>query len=490
MTLDDGQAAQVRDCLSMRAGGAWLASEVADIEPRQNGKGVVLEARALAGPLLVGEPLVVWTAHEFKTSLQAFTRVRAYFDNYDHLRKRVKTIRSSTQSTEIILKGGGVTPVGARIAWLARSGGSGRGFAGVSPLILDEAYALTEEQLAAIMYATRAAENPQVIYASSAPTRTSNVLRALIRRGRASARAATPTRDLIYYEWCTTGSYPDLLKLVQRNRDLTDDAAQSPRGRELRGELFAAVAQSNRALGRRVTADSVIRELRSAGSEQFLREGLGVFDEAETGAEIDKSQWDALADPESRREGDVTIGVDVSPERDWCAIALYGIRADGAGHGQLIWYAPMSSALIDKIVEVRDALDPVAITMGRGTYASLREALRAREIYTPDDDPYRRDTRPDRGDLLVASGIDLAAGCGQLIDAVKDGDLWHVPAPGLDEAAAVAVIGRRGEVATWVRPDRSSDITALVALTLARWGYGARSDLLTESDYDVARSFG
>src|SRR6188474_3105810 len=138
MELDDGQAVQVRDCVAIRDDGRWLASEVVDIEPRQNGKGVVLEARALAGPLLIGEELVVWTAHEFKTALKAFERVRAYFDNWDHLRKRVKTIRSSTHSTEIILKGGGRVPVGATIAWLARSGGSGRGFASVSPLILDE----------------------------------------------------------------------------------------------------------------------------------------------------------------------------------------------------------------------------------------------------------------------------------------------------------------------------------------------------------------
>lgn len=489
MYLDDGQAAQVRDCVAIREDGLWLASEVVDIEPRQNGKGVVLEARALAGPLLIGEPLVVWTAHEFKTALKAFERVRAYFDNWDHLRKRVKTIRSSTHSTEIILKGGGRVPVGATIAWLARSGGSGRGFAEVSPLILDEAFALTEEQVAAIMYATRAAANPQVLYASSAPLKTSDVLRALCARGRKSARAPNPTRGFIYYEWCATGDYVQLFKLVEQNKALDDDEAETPAGRELRRRLFEKVAESNRAYGTRVMDESVIRELRAAGVEQFLREGLGVFSELETGAAIDWEIWQDLGDAESRRDGDVAIAVDIAPERDWAAIGVYGHRADGLGHLQLIRFQAGTEWIVDALVKLREVLDPVAVGMGRGTYASLKEDLKTAGFIRPEDRPIQAirlegqvPHPPQRGDLAVLGGTEMAAACGQLIDAVKQRTIRHVPAAQVAAAVKVAKTRVRGDSIAWVRTDPSVDITGLVVLTEARWTLYARVNLI--EDYD------
>lgn len=494
MNLDPGQADQIIDCMAERADGRWLASEIVDIEPRQNGKGVVLEARAIGGVMLAGEPLVVWTAHEFKTALKAFERVRAYFDNFDHMRKRVKTIRSSTHSTEIILKGGNGIPVGATIAWLARSGGSGRGFASVSPLILDEAYALTEEQVAAIVYATRAARNPQVIYASSAPLKTSAVLRDVCARGRKSARAPKPARGLIYYEWCATGEYNKLLKLVEDNKALDDDAADAPSGRELRAQLFAKVAESNRAYGTRVVDESVIRELRLAGAEQFLREGLGVYPELETGAAIEAGHWLELQDVTSRRLGDVALGVDISPERDWAAISLFGAREDEIGHGQLIHYGPVDG-LVAKLAEYNDALRPIAIGMGRGTYASLRDDLRARGMQTTEerarDADWPDEREPARGDVFVCGATEMSAACAQIIDASRHATMRIVPAQQLDDAVRVAQTRRSGDTVAWARTDRAVDISALVSLTVARRSYFARASVMEqEEDYDVASSFG
>lgn len=492
MHLDEGQASQVRDCLAVRADSRWLASEVVDIEPRQNGKGVVLEARALAGPLLIGESLVVWTAHEFKTALKAFERVRAYFDNYDHLRKRVKTIRSSTHSTEIILRGDGKrTPVGATIAWLARSGGSGRGFASVSPLILDEAYALTEEQVAAIVYATRAAANPQVLYASSAPLKTSDVLRDLCARGRKSARASRPSSGFVYYEWCATGKYDQLFKLVEKNKSLDDDKADEPEGTELRARLFEKVAESNRAFGTRIIAESVIRELRLAGVEQFLREGLGVYSELETGAALDLAVWEQLGDADSHRAGDVALAVDISVERDWAAIGVYGKREDGLGHLQLIRYQAGTAWIVTALTELRDVLNPIAVGMGRGTYASLKEALREAGFLRPEDRPQevirfegQSAHPPQRGDLAVLNGTDMAAACGGIIDAVRDQTIRHVPAEQVTAAVRVAKTRVVGDSIAWARSDRSVDITGLVVLTEAPWVYEARINQI--SDYDPA----
>lgn len=474
VALDPGQRDIVVDGMSEGADRKWLASEVADIEPRQNGKGVILETRALAGMLLVKEPLIVWTAHEFKTAHKGFERVRGYFDNFDHLRKRVRTIRSSTHSTEIILR------TGQTLAFLARSGGSGRGFAGVSPLFLDEAFALTEEQVAAISYATRAAPNPQVWYMSSAPLPASDVLRDMCKRGRRGSR------DLVYYEWSASGRYADLLKLAEQNRAMTDEDEDTPAGQELRRRLFEAAAESNRAFGVRISPKSVIRDVRK-GSEQFLREGLGVFSELETGAAIDMEMWRDLGDSESRRDGDVALAVDISLQRDWAAIGLYGLRADGVGHVQLVDYRAGTDWIVDRLAELRTVLDPVAVGMARGTYASLKEDLKAAGFVRPEDRPAvkvrgedEESHPPLRGDLAVLSGTDMAAACGQIIDAVRQSTVRHVPSEQLTTDVGVGRTRKIGDTIAW----SGSGITGLVTVTEARWVFCARVDAVRVPDYD------
>jgi hypothetical protein len=483
MKLDPGQAAILHDGMSYQANGLWLAPEVVDNEPRQNGKGVILEARALAGVLLVKEPLVIWTAHEFKTAHEGFLRTRSYFDNFDHLRKRVKTIRSSTHATEIVLLGTKGVGIGARIAFLARSGGSGRGFAGVSPLFLDEAFALSLEQVAAVTFATSAHPNPQVWPMSSAPLKDSDVFRETVERGRRGSKL------MVYYEWSASGAYKVLLKLVQDNKLLSDDEAETPRGQKLRGQLFEKVAEANRAFGSRIRETSILRELASSGAEQFLRERLGVFQELESGAAINIAAWNELADAMSARDGDIAVAVDVSPERDWAAVGLYGHREDGLGHLQLIRYMAGTAWVVPFLTEVRDQLDPIAIGMARGTYASLREQLKAAGFQRPEDRPIQMvrvegqsPHPPQRGDLAVLNAGDMAAACGQLIDAVKNQGFRHVPTRQVDAAVEVAKVRVREDSVAWTRPDQTVDITGLVSFTKARWAYYSRIDEI--EDYD------
>lgn len=484
ITLDPGQADIVTDGMSEGADGLWLASEVVDNEPRQNGKTLTLEVRALAGVYLVKEPLVVWTAHEFKTAKRSFEGLRDRIDNFDHLRKRVKAIRNSGATTEIELFNPKRT-----IVFLARSGGSGRGFAGVAPLFLDEAYALTPEQIAALIYVMRAAKNPQVWYMSSAPLPQSEVLRELCIRGRKGSS------DLIYYEWSVPGKVKDLASLVAANKKLSDEEAETSHGQELRSQLFEKTALSNRAFGTRITRRSVLRDLRASGVEQFIRESWGVWSELEEGGRIDPERWAELADGASRRDGEVALAVDISIERDWCAIGMYGRREDGLGHVQLIYYEQGTAGLIEKLRELREVLNPIAIGMARGTHASLKEKLRQAGFIRPqdrskeetlsiatEDDPHP----PQRGDLIVLNGTDMAAACGGFIDSVKHGTMRHVPADQLTDATKVAQTRVVGDSMAWVRTDRSVDITGLVACTEAPWVYEARIDVVPVDEYDPA----
>jgi hypothetical protein len=70
--LDDWQQWILREALREKPGNLWAAFEVAMIVSRQNGKGSVLEARELAGLFILGEELLIHTAHEFQDLLGAF----------------------------------------------------------------------------------------------------------------------------------------------------------------------------------------------------------------------------------------------------------------------------------------------------------------------------------------------------------------------------------------------------------------------------------
>ena len=482
--LDPGQGDLLTDGMSERTGGRWLTPTVVDNEPRQNGKGTILEVRSLAGVLLVREPLIVWTAHEFKTANQGFLRMKEHVTNWDHIRKRVRAIRSSTHATEIEFQ----NPT-RRIAFLARSGGSGRGFAGVAPLFLDEAFALTAEQVAALQFATSAHPNPQVWWMSSAPLLDSDVFREVCVRGRKGSRG------MVYYEWSASGKQADLEKLVADNKALTEADLDTDRGRELREQLLAKVAEANRSFGRPggvgVSETSIESELETVGAEQIVRERLGGWSELETGAAINEAKWADVGDKESRRDGDVAIAVDIALERDWAAISVYGLRADGLGHLQLIRYEAGTSWIIGALVELRGVLNPIAVGMARGTYASLKEDLKAAGFMRPEDRPVQvirmegqSPHPPQRGDLAVLNGTDMAAACGQLLDAVRDRTVRHVPAEQITAAIRVAKTRVVGDSIAWSRTDKSVDITGLVSMTEAKWTFEARINEVV--DYDPA----
>jgi hypothetical protein len=61
--LDEWQADALELMLAVRADGKWACFEYCEFVARQNGKGGILEARVLTGLLLLGEELIMWSAH-------------------------------------------------------------------------------------------------------------------------------------------------------------------------------------------------------------------------------------------------------------------------------------------------------------------------------------------------------------------------------------------------------------------------------------------
>ncbi|MEV0085250.1 hypothetical protein [Saccharopolyspora sp. NPDC050642] len=449
LVLDFWQQQAITLMLATREDGRWACFEFAELVARQNGKGGILEARVLAGLFLLGERLIMWSAHEYKTAMEAFLRVRMLVKNL---------IREGLVSDDAVKvnntngeEGFELLDSGQRLKFIARSKSSGRGFSG-DLNIIDEAFAYTPAQHAALMPTMSARPNPQIIYTSSPPLdgASGDVLFGL--RARAEAGGDD---SLGYRDWGAAGDLDHLDAL-----DLDDR------------KLWAA---TNPALGVRITEETIARERRSMGATEFARERLGVWPRrVEGGGAIDVQQWATLADPNSQAGDDVVFAVEVAYDRSSSSIAAWSARADGLGHAEVIDQRPGTDWLVGRLVELRDRWNPVAFGVdGKGPALSLVFDLEAAGIKRPDDPE-----KPGRGDLAVLSLPEMAAACGQLLDAIAQGTFRHLDDPDLNAAAAGAATRPVGDVEVWGRRNATAEISPLTAVTVARRVYVTRIDAI------------
>jgi hypothetical protein len=454
--LDAWQCDSLTLMLAVRGDGKWACFECAEIVARQNGKGGILEARVLAGLFLLGERLIMWSAHEYKTAMEAYLRVRFLIHNLIQagVVDQADVKFNNTNGEE----GVEILSTGQRLKFIARSKSSGRGFSG-DVNIIDEAFAYTPQQQAALMPTMSARPNPQIIYTSSPPLTgdTGEVLYALRARGEAGGDDSLGWRD-----WGLAGDL-DFLDGI----DLDD---------------LAAWAAANPALRIRITLETIGRERRSMSPVDFARERLGIWPK-KVGAGaglIDAKLWASLADTGSVASDLKTFAVDVTPARDHASIAVYSPRPDGPGHVELIDYRPGTDWVVARLAALKVTWNPVAIALDpRGPAGSLLLDLEQVGITAPTDPE-----RPRRGDLALAGTQDVAAACGRIVDAARQQQLRHIDQPQLNLAVLGAAIRPLGDAWAWGRKVATQDISPLVAITLARWAHEVREPLVL-ADYDA-----
>lgn len=429
--LDPWQRHVVRESLGERRDGTYAAFEVGLLVPRQNGKGAVLEARELAGLFLFGEGLILHSAHEFKTAQEAFRRVLFHVENNDELNKRVKRVRTSHGEEGIELK------TGARLRFVARSTGSGRGFSG-DTVILDEAYNLASEGMSALLPTLSARPNPQIWYTSSAGMSTSDQLRRVRERG-----LAGESKRLAYFEW----SAPADVDLDSRE----------------------AWAQANPALGIRIGEEFVESERDAMDDTGFARERLGIWFDPSAQMVIDGRRWAELADPESTLAGPLVFAVDANPERSGAAIAVAGRRADGLGHVEVVETRSGTGWVVQRIADLHVRHKPRAWLLDPASAAGAWiPALQERGI-----------------EPVLVTGREMAQACGALYeDVVENAALRHLDQPQLNAALSGARKRPLGDAWGWHRRNSDVDISPLVAATLAWHGVATHTAPEPRSAYE------
>lgn len=286
----------------------WAARTCGLVVSRQNGKGSILEARALAGLFIVGDRLIIHSAHEHDTAQEAHVRLMALIDEDPELRKQVLRAPTGHGEQGIELRNG------QRMRFRTRTSGGGRGFT-ADCVILDEAMILENSFVGALMPTLSARPNPQLIYTGSAGNRKS-VAFGKIRR---NAIAKSPTT--FFAEWsidaCNAFCGPNC-----QEHDQPDD---------IESWLKANPSYGIRDLG----YDDIVSEMENMDPEEFARERLGVGTwpvDANGWLIIPKPNWQMRQDLNSELIGEFAISVDVASDQSISTITAAGVNQLGDVH--------------------------------------------------------------------------------------------------------------------------------------------------------------
>lgn len=437
LVLDPWEWLPFEKALGVRPDGKLAALSVGLCVPRQNGKGAILEARELAGMFVLGENLI-HSAHQFDTSMVHFERMLDRLEEgglVSELRNGKRGIQRSHGSEGFVLRDG------RRLRFRTRTKGGGRGFT-ADCVVFDEAMILPEAFVSAAgpVISGRTQEgSPQLWYAGSAVDQMHHEDGVVFARLRdAGLRGDESTA---WFEWA--GS---------------DDPGMTPGKAEETGVLedVEAWRQANPGMGIRISEEYVSKELAILGPRGFAVERLGIGDwppiDVFGGGIIQMDDWVALADPSSSITGELCFAFDLSPNRSTACVTAAGKRADGRFHVEVVdhragigWVVPRLKSLVEK--------HQAAAVVCDGPARSLSAALESEGVA-----------------VREMTGPEYAEACGLFVDAVSERNLRHMGTSELLAAVRGADTKPLGDAWKWSRRASSSDITPLVAATLAVWG--------------------
>jgi hypothetical protein len=435
--MDEPERATCRALYPQAVDGSWIGLESGIVGPRQNLKTAMMIAGALHDTFVQGVERVIWTAHEFKTSSDAFNDFQAIIEGHDWLASEVLAVRTSNGKEGFDLRNG------SRLDVMARTGKSGRGM-GTPRLYLDEGLYLTGRMMGAIVPVVSARRNPHIVHGSSPGLVTSDVLRELRQRGRSGIDP-----NLGWIEWSN-----------ERQPCRRVDCTHTPGTPGCWLDDMDAVLRVNPAIPRRISVEYIEQERLALSSApvEWLRERMGVWeDPPPEGVDqvIPAEAWASRLDEDSTIPDGarVAFAVDTSWDRQTTWIAVAGLRADGVPHIEVV-ATHYGSEWVEGWLDERLAKwNPVAIGL-QGTGApvsSIAEPLKQKF-----------------GDVIASmTGQDLGRACGNLFDAVASGPLAHVGQEQLEQSVRMAAIRASGDSWLWDRKASPVDIAPLVAVTEA-----------------------
>lgn len=431
----------------------WAAFEVGLMVSRQNGKGSILEARELAGLFLLGERTVVHSAHMFDTSKEHFLRILELLEGVPDFDREIDKVTRSHGDEGILLKSG------QRLRFRTRTKGGGRGW---SPdfIALDEAMYLGPDQIGALMPAVSARPNPQIWYTGSAGDKESAQFgrvrsRAINGVKSAGSSVRVPDPRLFYAEWsidaCTAFCLPGC------------DEHDKP-------DVVESYAKSNPGLGIRISVEHIESERRSMPEDVFLQERLGVGDwpiDGDQWAVINEQSWNARADENSfvTEDSIKVLAIDTSPNREFSSIVACGTNGvdfhiEVTQDEVMQDHRPGGDWVVRRVKQIWERSKPDAVIIDKASQAgAFIDELTASNIV-----------------VITPTTAEYAQACGQFYSGIQPrkgetADIVHMDQLSLNNAVAGADKRKLTDKWAWDKRSSATDISPLVAATLAVWGY-------------------
>lgn len=431
LILDPWQCNVLRDALQVKDSdpSKWASFEVGLVCARQNGKGSILEARELAGALLLGEKLIVHSAHEFKTAKEAMRRLEML------LAEAGEPYRANRSHGEESIE---FKNTGARVMFQTRTKAAGRGLSG-DLVILDEAMILSSDAVGALLPTMSARPNPQLWYTGSAVDQTVHV--------NGTVFASVRERGI-------GGEDPSLCWLEWSCED--DASLDDPQ----------QWAIANPGIGHRISVDHIRNERRALIHQPkvFAVERLSIGDWpalSDLESEIPLDSWSEMACAEPDLVGPRAIAVHRSRDRRCWAVAAAQRTSDNKVHVEIGpvregSHTDVAEYLVDKVGQ----WNPISLVIDRRSAAMVLEPLLLDAGIEP----------------TVTNSTDLALACGGFLDDALSGLLSHSNQTVFNEAAASAL--KRdlpGGGFAWNEGADGVVTAPLIAATLAHWSLISRA---------------
>ncbi len=441
--LDAEQLLALADITSTRSDGKLAAFEAVISAPRQAGKSLVCEVVAVMHALR--SERVLYTGHRADLVGSIFRRLWATVPDEWEV-----TPTFSNGREQLEFRGGGM------IAFKTRTPRVGRGYT-YDKLIVDEAQAVTEEDLDGVRPTLRTRPDPQIVYAACAPNGRVNANCLVLKSLRDRARD-NQSESLVYLEWAGI---------------VTDDD-----GEELQAHQMPESALTDRDLWRRatpgfgvrITEERMATELESMGPVSFAIEALNVPiwpDIAYVGAgPVTVAAWEALIDTGSTLDpgeeiSEVVVGYDMNPQRV-VHVCVVGRRADRLLHPDYVGSYTGATAAMDAITKIveRDDVSVRAVCCD-GSPENLALLKRLKHDFVVTDGQTREEHAARLGQEA----------CGTFVDLVTESRLRHRGQAELLESLRGAVAKPVGD--GWVssrtrsRSDGSAILASAVALHVA-----------------------
>lgn len=429
---------------AIRADGLPAAFSTAVICCRQNLKTGLFKQAALGWIYVTEQQLVVWSAHEMSTALEAQRDLAELIERAPALRRRLK--RSTNEG---LYGSNGQERIefesGQRIRFRARTNDGGRGLTG-NKVILDEAFALAPSNTAALLPTMMARPEGQVVYGSSAGKADSEVLRDVRDRGRAGS-----SPRMFYAEW---------LAPWRRcaNPRCAHPKDHSEAGCALDDIELRTKANPTLSTGR-ITLEKIEDMRQELDPADFARECLGWWgDPSRDGITrlIPVDDWTAASTTIAPPDGVRSFGMVFDFDSDRGALAG-AVKHDDGTHLELIDVGPVNIEALAGWFETRWRNSGMIAIAGGGGAKALKQALRDRKV-------------PERV-IRVLTTPEYFAGNVMLLDGLTKAKNVTVPAGSDALEASVKVADRKNLPSgwRWISTSPDGDQSPMEALSVALW---------------------